>query len=160
MRRRNEFTKALLDALCTPDQAAPGAPRTLGDTKIASKPASNSVARIIRRSKALIDEYHRLNKLILDAHDAEPEGVAEGWADNVERTARPLKIGAETAIKNVKKVLGVDVGNDVVEGADEEGEKMDAVEDMELNYGLHESLHFAERGVRNMVKGLPDDEEL
>ena len=35
-----------------------------------------------------------------------------------------------------------------------------AVEDMESNYGLRESLHFAERGVRNMVKGLPHDEKL
>ena len=37
---------------------------------------------------------------------------------------------------------------------------MGAVEDMGLNYGLRESLHFAEGGVRNMVKGLPHDEKL
>jgi hypothetical protein len=104
-----------------------------------------------------------LNKLITDMQDAQPKGVAEGWADDVEKTARLLKIGAGTAIKNVKKVLGADVGDDGAEGAGEEreeGEKLGAVDDMELNYGLRESLQFAERGVRNMVKNVPYDEEV
>lgn len=47
-----------------------------------------------------------------------------------------------------------------VEGAGEEGEKMGAVKDTELDYRLHESLRLAERGVRNMVKNLLRDEEL
>jgi hypothetical protein len=78
MRRRNEFTKALLDALCTPNQVAPGTPpTTLGNTKITGNPSS-SVVEIIRCSEALIGDYHRLNKLITDVQDAEPERVAEG----------------------------------------------------------------------------------
>lgn len=62
MRRRNEATKALLDTLCTPYQAAPGTPPTLGNTKIAGTPASNSVAGILKRSEALIGDYHRLKQ--------------------------------------------------------------------------------------------------
>ena len=104
-----------------------------------------------------------MNKLITDMQDAQPKGVAEGWADDVGKTARLLKMGAGTAIRNVKKVLEADVGDDGVEGAGEqgeEGEKMGTVEDMELNYGLRESLQFAESGVRNMVKNVPYDEEV
>ncbi|OSS51255.1 hypothetical protein B5807_03499 [Epicoccum nigrum] len=160
MYRCNEFTKALLDALCTPDQAAPGKRPTLGNTKIDGNPASNSIAKITRYSEALIGEYHRLDGVIMDVQDAQPKNIAKGWADDIEMTASLLKIGAKTAIKNVKKVLGVDVSDDGVEGAGEEGEKMGAVKDTELDYGLHESLRLAERGVRNMVKNLLRDEEL
>lgn len=52
----------------------------------------------------------------------------------------------------MKKVLGADVGVDDVDCAGEEGEDgedMGAVDDMELRYGLLESLQFAERGGRN-----------
>ena len=84
--------------------------------------------------------------------DARPEGVAEGWADDVEKTAGLLEIRTGAAIRKVKKVLGADVGVDDVDCAGEEGEDgedMGAVDDMELRYGSLESLQFAERGGRN-----------
>lgn len=155
MRRCNKFTKVLCGALRTPYQAAPGTPPTIGNTKIVSDPTYKSVARILKRSEALIGDYYRLNKLILDAQDARPEGVAESWADHVEQTARLLEIGVEAAINNVKKMLGASVDD-----GGEEGEKMGAVDDMKLNYGLRESFQFAERGVRNMARNVPYDEQV
>ena len=62
MRRRNEATKALLDTLCTPYQAAPGTPPTLGNIKITGNPAFSSVAQILKRSETLIGDYHRLKQ--------------------------------------------------------------------------------------------------
>lgn len=160
MRRHNEFTKALLDTLCTPDRAAPRTPPTLGNTKITGNPASNSVAGILKRPEVLIGDYRRLNKLILDVQDARPEGVAEGWADDLEQAARLPEIGSEAAIRNVEEMLGADVDDDGVEGAGEEGEKIGTVEDVVLNYGSRESLQFAERGMRDTVKNVPYDEEV
>jgi hypothetical protein len=39
-----------------------------------------------------------------------------------------------------------------------EDKRMKAVEKMELNYKLHTSLQYAERGVKWMAKGLSIDE--
>ncbi|KAF2628684.1 hypothetical protein BU25DRAFT_390469 [Macroventuria anomochaeta] len=158
VRRRNELTKAILDALQTPNRPVQGAPPTLGDTKIARNAVFKSVAHVLTASEHLVGGYDRLDKMIVSMRDAEPEGVAEAWTEDIEKTARLLKIGAETAITNVKKVLGADVEIDGMGETREEGERMDAVEKMELNYELQKSLQYAERGVRKMVKSLPQDE--
>lgn len=39
-----------------------------------------------------------------------------------------------------------------------EGDRMEALDKMELNYELKQSLQYAERGVRKMVKNTPLDE--
>lgn len=157
MRRRNKLTKSILDALQTPNRPVQGTPPTLGETKIARNAVFRSVADVLKAAQRLVGEYDRLDKMILGMRDAEPEGVAEAWIEDVEKTTRLLKIGAETAIRNVKKVLGADVEVDGITGTREESERMDAVEKMELNYELHKSLHYAERGVKKMVKGLSQD---
>mgnify|MGYP004499524975 CR=1 FL=1 len=160
MRRRNEFTKAILDALQTPNRPVHGTPPTLGDTKIVRNAVFRSVAHILTASENLVSEYNRLDKTIVGMRDTEPEGIAEAWAGDVETTARLLKTGAETAIRNVKKVLGADVEVGDMEQTRKESERMHAVEKMELNYELQKSLQYAERGVKKMVKSLPQDEEL
>ena len=75
------------------------------------------------------------------------------------QTARLLRVGAETAIRNVKKVLGADVGDEETE-AEDESARLQGLEKMVLNYELQKSLQYAERGVKKMVKCLPQDEEL
>lgn len=103
----------------------------------------------------MVGEYNRLDRKIVGMRDAEPEGIAEAWTEDVEKTARLLKIGAKSAIRNVKKVLGADVEVDNMEDLREEDQGMKTVEEMELNYELHTSLQYAERGVKRMVKCLP-----
>jgi hypothetical protein len=162
MRRRNEITEAILKALQTPNRPVQGTPPTLGETKIARNAVFKSVASILTASEQLVGEYDRLDKMIVGIRDAELEGIAESWAWEVDDTARLLKIGAESAIKSVKKVLGADVEVDDLEGSiliEEHGRKLDALEKMELNYELHKSLYFAERGVKKMVKSLLEPEE-
>ena len=111
-------------------------------------------------SEHLVGEYDRLDKMVVSMRDAEPEGITEAWTEDVERTARLLKIGAETAIRNVKKVLGADVGSEEEGEAEDEGERLQGPEKMVLSYELQKSLQYAERGVKKMVKCLPQDEEL
>lgn len=128
----------------------------LGETKIARNTAFKSIASILTVSEHLVSEYDRLDKTIVGLRDAEPEGIAEAWTEEIDKTARLLRIGAETAIKNVRKVLGAAEVNDTEEV---DGETMEPLEKMELNYELYESLHCVERGVKKMVKSLPKDEE-
>ncbi|KAF1363203.1 hypothetical protein EJ07DRAFT_173911 [Lizonia empirigonia] len=155
LRRRNELSKSILDALQTPNRPVQGSSPTLGDTKIARNAIFKSFANILTASQHLIGEYDGLDKKITGMRDAEPEGRVEAWAEDVDKTARLLKIGAETAIRNVKKVLGAEVE---AEEAVESNEGLAAVGNMELNYELQKSLQYAERGVKKMVKGLPQDE--
>ncbi|KAF1930114.1 uncharacterized protein M421DRAFT_419156 [Didymella exigua CBS 183.55] len=163
MRRRNELTEAILKALQTPNRPVQGTPSTFGKTKIARNVVFKSAASVLTASELLIGEYDRLDKIIVGMRDTEPEGVAEAWTEEVDKTARLLKIGAETAIKNVKRVLGADVEVHDTENIDGEtlvnGETMEALGKMELNYELHKTLLFAERGVKKMVKSLPELEE-
>lgn len=161
MRRRNQLTRVILEALQTPNRAVQGAPSTFGESKIARNVVFKSGATVLKLSKELVDEYIRLDKTIVDMRDAEPEGVADSWAEEVNETARLLKIGAETAIRNIKKVLGAHVKEDDIEGSTlvEDGEATETLENMELNYELHKGLLFAERGVRKMVRSLPKQEE-
>lgn len=158
MRRRNELAEAFIDALQTPNQTVPGAPPTFGDTCIARNAIFKSVAEILTHSVSLINEYDRLDKIIADTLDPEPKNVSEAWTDDKERMARLLRIGAKTAIRNVRKVLGAEIGDDDIEDIGEESEKMDMVEKMALNYKLREGLQYAEEGVKKMVKSLPFDE--
>lgn len=159
MRRQNELTKLILDALQTPNRPVQGIVPTLGDTKIARNAVFKSVANVLMASEHLVGEYDRLDKMIMGMRDAEPEGIAEAWTEDIEKTARLLRVGAETAIRNVKKVLGADVGDEETE-AEDESARLQGLEKMVLNYELQKSLQYAERGVKKMVKCLPQDEEL
>jgi hypothetical protein len=105
MRRRNELTEAILKALETPNHRVQGTPRTFGESKIARNTVFAFGATVLRASKALVEEYVRLDKIIVGMRDAESEGVAESWTEEVEKAGRRLRIGADTAIRNVKKVV-------------------------------------------------------
>jgi hypothetical protein len=161
MRRRNELTEAILKALETPNHRVQGTPRTFGESKIARNTVFAFGATVLRASKALVEEYVRLDKIIVGMRDAESEGVAESWTEEVEKAGRRLRIGADTAIRNVKKVLGAGVEEGCMEGSTlvEDDATMEALEQMELNYELHKGLLFAERGVKKMAKGLPELED-
>lgn len=157
MHRRNELTSAILAALQTPNRPVQGVPPTLSDTKIVRNAVFKSVAHVLTVSEHLVGEYDRLEKVIAGMRDAEPEGIAEAWTEDVEKTARLLRVGAETAVKNVKKVLGADVEADDAKDNRGENEETSTVQEMELNYELKKSLYSADRGVRKMVQSLPQD---
>ncbi|KZM27902.1 uncharacterized protein EKO05_0005810 [Ascochyta rabiei] len=160
MCRRNEFTGLIVNALQTPNRPVQGVSPTLVDTKIARNAVFKSVADVLKASEHLIGEYVKLDAMITGIRDAEPEGVAEAWTEDIEKTARLLKTGAEIAIRNVKRVLGADVEVDERDVRMEAGERMDGIEKMELKYELQKSLQYVEKGVKKMVKNLPQDEDL
>lgn len=159
-RRRNEITSTILNALKTPNRPVQGETLTFTGTKIAENAAYIPVANILATSESLIKEYDRLDTMITDMRGEEAELAAETWQQEIHEAERQLKMGARVALRNVKKVLGVDMENEgkgATDGdGDEEMEDVDAGKG--LNYELQRSLRYAERGVKRMVKGLPDDE--
>ncbi|KAF1845427.1 uncharacterized protein K460DRAFT_395090 [Cucurbitaria berberidis CBS 394.84] len=163
-RRRYEIAATIMEALETPNQAIQGQTPTLGGTKIASNTAYASVSDVLKASEGLIVEYQRLDNIIKGLRDERTESVADTWKQNLDETEKQLKMGARVALRNVKKVLGADTEGEELAPVDEDGdEKMEGVvgeaeTETELNYELHRSLRYAERGVKRMVKGLPNDE--
>ncbi|KAF3037781.1 hypothetical protein E8E12_003608 [Didymella heteroderae] len=161
VRRHHKLTEAILGALQTPNRPVQGTPPTFGESKIVRNAVLKSVASVLTASRELVHEYDRLDKMVVGIREAEPEGVAESWAEEVNRTAKLLKIGAETATKHVQKVLGADVEGGDTKGSTlvEDGETMEALERMELNCELHKGLVYAERGIKKMIKGLSEPEQ-
>jgi hypothetical protein len=155
-RRCNEIASALFNALKTPNRTVQDDVHTFTGTNIAENAAYIPVANALAASEALFNEYERLDKMIVDMRDEQAETVAQTWQHELQEAEQLLQKGARVALRNVKKVLGTK------EAGDEHGdEEMHEGEDtQELNYELQKSLRYAERGVKRMVKGLPDDEDL
>lgn len=163
-RRRNEIATKITEALKTPNQPIQGVTATFAGSKIASNAVYASVVDVLTASEGLVTEYQRLDKIIEDLRNERTESVADIWRQDIEMTKEQLKMGARVALRNVKKVLGADVETEEPAMTDEDrGEGMEGVvheeeeEEEELNYELQKSLRYAERGVKRMVKGLPND---
>lgn len=153
-RRRNELTFAIREALTTPNANAENEAPTFYGTKIAEHMSYAPVADVLASSEALLEEYERLDKVIADMRDEQAEPITETWHLELQDAERQLHMGARVALRNVQKVLGVNMES--IGGADSEDE---GDEKQELNYELHRSLRYAERGVKRMVKGVPDEED-
>jgi hypothetical protein len=155
-RRRNEIASTIFNALRSPNRPTPGNVPTFAGTKIAENAAYVPVANVLAAAEDLLNEYERLEKMIVDMRDEQADPVAETWHRELQTAEQQLQMGARVALRNVKKVLGAE------EATDRHGDQhMDEDEDdgQELNYELQKSLRYAERGVKRMVKGLPDDED-
>ncbi|KAF1911184.1 hypothetical protein BDU57DRAFT_507933 [Ampelomyces quisqualis] len=153
-RRRSELASTIREALTTPNRNIEGEAPTFYGTIIAEHLSYVPVANVLASSSALLQEYERLDKVSTDMRDEQAGPVTETWHQELQEAERQLQMGARVALRNVQKVLGVNVES--IERIDTggEGDGQD-----ELNYELHKSLRYAERGVRRMVKGLPDDED-
>jgi hypothetical protein len=105
-------------------------------------------------SEGLINEYRRLDGMIAQLREEQPDAIADTWKQDIENTHKQLKKGARVAVRNVKKVLGADAEDPVM--TDEDGDvDMEGDAKVGLDYELQRSLRYAERGVKRMVKGLP-----
>lgn len=125
-------------------------------TEVAKSEIYASTTEMLTTSENLIKEYKRLDSMIEDLHDEQAEPIAAIWKQNIEATEEKLRTGARVALRDVKMVLGADVGSDedvdvTMEHDGDGGEK-------ELNYELQRSLRYAERGIKRMAKGLPYNE--
>jgi hypothetical protein len=144
-RRGNEIASAIFNALKTPNRPTQSDAPTFTGTNIADNAAYEPLANVLTASEALLDEYERLDKMIADMRDEEAEPVAEMWQQEIQEAEQKLQLGARVS-------LGA-------EDADHEEMHDDGEEKQELNYELQKSLRYAERGVKRMVKGLPEDED-
>lgn len=156
-RRRDEITSTILNALITPNRDLKGETPTFAGTKIAENAVYMPVIDVLSSSEALLEEYERLDKMIIEMRDEQEEPVPEAWHQDIQEAEKKLQMGARVALRNVKKVLGADAEDDEgVAAEDRYAAMQDSEGEQELNYELEKSLRYAERGVRRMVKGLPD----
>lgn len=160
-RRRNEIAATIFDALKSPKGSAQNDVTTFAGTRIATNAAYKPVTEVLAASEALLHRYAELENKITGMADEQAEPRADAWHQELQEAEQKLQLGARVALRNVKKVLGAVVDDS---GKDEDL-KQHAVQEAEedeqkLNYELQKSLCYAERGVRRMVKGLPEDDSL
>ncbi|KAI8935202.1 hypothetical protein NX059_007793 [Plenodomus lindquistii] len=156
--RRDEITASILGALNSPNQITDHKTTTIAGTKIADNTTYMRTSEVLAQSESLVGEYERLDGIIADLRGKQNKSVADIWKQDITETEEQLRKGARVAIRNVKKVLGADIGSD---GADkmeaDEGIETQSGEGEELNYELRKSLRYAERGVKRMAKALPHE---
>ncbi|KAF1969553.1 hypothetical protein BU23DRAFT_601505 [Bimuria novae-zelandiae CBS 107.79] len=151
VRRRNEISSLIAEALTKPSTPTRRQPSAFPGTRIVGNASHSSVIKVDAACRSMLSEYRNLDAIIEDMAGDNKKPVTEKWMKDVEETERLLKLGHKTAVRNVKKVLYPDA-----EDAEEEGEKGIGVQE-ELNMELRDGLRYAERGVKRMVKGLPKD---
>ena len=95
--------------------------------------------------------------MIAQLRDEHAETIADTWKRDVEATDRQLRMGSRVATRNVKRILGADIEDGEQESCAQDGDvNMGGVKPVELSFELQKSLRYAERGVKRMVKGLPE----
>ncbi|KAF2874597.1 hypothetical protein BDV95DRAFT_540162 [Massariosphaeria phaeospora] len=162
-RRRNEIASRISESLQRPPpyNVADRQHITYPGTQISMNPLISTASSILYASDAAVSEYKRLEQIITTTAQDREQPITQMWEQEVQETERLIRLGHNSALRNVKKVLGADDGN----GNMEEGAKHEAgaggdgeQEEMALNYELERTLRYAERGVKRLVKGLPADE--
>ncbi|KAF2465532.1 uncharacterized protein BDR25DRAFT_239596 [Lindgomyces ingoldianus] len=165
-RRINDIASAISEALLPAsvnDQGVNQPQTTFPGTEIAGNPIFASAAQMLEASRGLVKEYDRMEERAAKAFPRKEQHMTEVWQQDVRNTERQLDLGYKIALRNVKKVLGVEGAKDEMKGAEEDREDMEGEEEMSeppLNYELRKALRYAERGVKRMVKGLPKDEAM
>ncbi|KAF2193821.1 hypothetical protein K469DRAFT_712654 [Zopfia rhizophila CBS 207.26] len=121
-------------------------------------------ANLIQASRDVVNHYEKISEKMDATVLTREKHITKAWEQDVYNTARKLEVGHRKALKNVKKVLGMDDGQEEMNRVEkvDQGVEGDSEGDGEMphtpvNYGLHNALRYTERGVKRMVKGLPKD---
>ncbi|KAH7083392.1 hypothetical protein BKA63DRAFT_403873 [Paraphoma chrysanthemicola] len=154
--RRNEIASTISNALQTPNRRVQGSVPTFPTTTIAENAVYTPIADVLATSEDLVTQYESLDNMITGMRDDQAGPLAETWHQELQEAERQLRMGARVALRNVKKVLGADVDDEIIDDAEEIVENEE--DEKELNYELQKGLQYAERGVKRMVKGLPMEE--
>jgi len=126
-------------------------------TAIAINPIFASATEMIATSNGLVQEYDNIEEMVAKATEDDRKVIRDTWQQDADEMKRLLELGHRKALRDVKKVLGVnDVGKMTVADKDDEGR----LTKTGLDQGLKDTLRYAERGVKRMVKGLPRDIEM
>ena len=164
-RRRNAIANAISNTLLKSNTTGTSQLRNrdTASLELTSDLAFASAMEMVHNSKDLIKEYEETSELFASAGSHQERLIAEAWQSDVDRTARILQIGRKQASKNLEKVLGVErVETHAAKGQTGRLEGEDDVEDgglpvRECDLGLQTTLKYAERGIKRLTKGLPDE---
>lgn len=146
------MSACIAEALSKPNRTDSREPMCYPNTEIASNTIYNSVITVDKACRSMLSDYDTLEAMIGKLAGDNKNTVTEKWTQDVEKAERLLKLGHRTALRQAKRVVGVEVHGDDAEA----GERGIGVSD-EINMELMEGLRYAERGVKRMVKGLAKD---
>ena len=149
-RRRDELSALVNEALTKPSKATKQKPATFKNTKIVGNASYSSAVHINAACCKMLAEYQELDSMIEHLSGQSMTTITDQWAQDIQEKERLLRLGHKTAVRNVKKVLGMGVN---------EAEPRENRDEKELNMELRNGLRYVERGVKRMVKGLPRDED-
>jgi len=162
-----------VDAALTPPTASNGKGKARATAVATTGPAEHpfflASQRALNRCQALIADYRNLAGLVDQATEKlnESTGFMQGCQKDKEKVERLLEIGKRVAAEKINRVLaaaGEEKTEDRVRESLEVNERLEAGlyfkdneerrEEKELS--LEEILRGAEKGVRRMVKVLPE----
>lgn len=167
--RREVVVKTILHTLDQPPSKETTNPTRARDNRttnlaVSTHPTYASAMEIVHASRNLLKDYEDMSQKLSASSPKEEQQIADEWQKNVDHTSRILQIGYKKALKDVESIIGI--GHTETEG-DKDTEMTDQqddgeVEDGELmkrqcDTGLEKTLRYAERGVKRLAKGLPDD---
>jgi hypothetical protein len=112
---------------------------------------------MITTSHGLVREYDNIEEMVAKAAEDDRKLITDTWQQDVEEMKRLLDLGHRKALRDVKKVLGVNGAEEMTERDKDDSGRLTK---MEPNHGLSDTLRYAERGVKRMVKGLPRNIEM
>lgn len=129
-------------------------------TRISVNTSTDVLDEVLAASGYLLAEYARLNNVIAELHDGQTTFDAGAWDKEVSVMEDKLKLGARVALKRVDRALGAvgkhEGGDDKIPDDDMEGVD---IEQHKEDLKFFKSLHYAQRGVRRMIKAVPGNEE-
>jgi hypothetical protein len=154
-RRGDDIANIISSAFVAPT-SNPNCPSYPG-TAIAINPIFASATEMITTSHVLVREYDNIEEMVAKAAEDDRKPITDTWQQDVEEMKRLLDLGYRKALRDVKKVLGVNGAEEMTERDKDDGGRLTK---MEPNHGLSDTLRYAERGVKRMVKGLPRNIEM
>lgn len=162
-----------MNAALTPPVATSGKGKARANAIATTDPSKHpfflASQRALNRSQGLIAEYHNLAGLVDQAVEKQNEiaGFLQGCQKDKEKVERLLEIGKRVAAERIRRIVAAADDEEMEDGV---WEGLEADEKLETSlffkeneacregkeHNLGEILRGAEKGVRRMVKVLPE----
>lgn len=115
--------------------------------------------RLVDASKALRTTFEAAEPLIDNVSPPGTERMAQEWQADKEKVTRLLEVGEKGALRKIRKTLGLHTA-DVGEKNEDDQEEMRLFKNLSRfprGMTVGDTLGYAERGIKRVVKGLPAD---
>lgn len=153
VRRHKELLTLIVETLSRPTKPIKHEPSSFAKTRVAGNSIFSSAIKVNTACCNMLSQYYQLEARIDELGPDKNASITEKWMQDIEETERLLRVGHKAAGRNTKKAVGMELHG--FEAA--ETERQDGIGVLKkLNTELREGLRYTERGVKRMVKGIPE----